>query len=122
VARAERHGKTDAVKYVGVDKHGIEKRPISLVHRAPAEKGACLSPGRHSIMGDTMPNPTVFDHDDDQLKLEMRAMAELLLDIYEYRLASKGRLERDHEAEVLDGDGCDRTMEERSTVKSNNKH
>jgi len=67
-----------------------------------------------------MSNPAVLDHDDEQLKFEMRAMAELLLDIYEYRLESKARLDRDRGAGVLDGDGCDRTMKERSTVKSNN--
>jgi hypothetical protein len=57
------------------------------------------------------------DIDDEQLKLEMRAMAELLLDIYEYRMQSAGRSDHDHERGVLDGDQRSRTMKERSTFK-----
>jgi hypothetical protein len=67
-----------------------------------------------------MSNPPVFDHDDEQLKLEMRAMAELLLDIYEYRMQSKDRRDGGKNIAVLDVGPRDRTMKERSTFKSNN--
>jgi hypothetical protein len=68
----------------------------------------------------TMPSPATFNHDDEQLKLEMRAMAELLLDIYEYRLQSKNRLDGTPDTTVLDGQQGDRTMKERSTFENKN--
>jgi hypothetical protein len=67
-----------------------------------------------------MPNPPVVDHDDAQLKLEMRAMAELLLDIYEYRTQSKDRRDGGENIAVLDDGHRGRTMKERSKFKSNN--
>ncbi len=64
-----------------------------------------------------MPSPAAFNPDDEQLKLEMRAMAELLLDIYEYRLQSKDRLDAAPNTTVLDANDRGRTMKERSTFE-----
>jgi hypothetical protein len=66
-----------------------------------------------------MQNHRLVDHDDEQLKLELRAMAELLLDIYEYRLQQKPRPNGVHNA-VLDEAQRDRMMNERSTNSEHN--
>jgi len=67
-----------------------------------------------------MSRPAPSDRDDEQMKLEMRAMAELLLDIYEYRLQRPDSAS-DEDSAVLDATHHDRTMEERSTFKSKTK-
>jgi len=55
--------------------------------------------------------------DDEQLKLEMRALAELLLDIYEYRKKNP-ESNPAQDLAVLDATRRGRTMEERSAFKS----
>ena len=52
--------------------------------------------------------------DDEQLQLEMRALAELLLDIYEYRVQMADKLKRHDRRRQLDADCPDLNMEERS--------
>lgn len=64
-----------------------------------------------------MTTPIHINPDDEQLKLEMRAMAELLLDIYEYNLRSKSHPDGQPEA-TLDAEQADITIKERSTPKS----
>jgi hypothetical protein len=60
-----------------------------------------------------MKTRALLHKDDEQLEIEMRAMAELLLDIYEHRMR-EARLKRAHSAAILDSDRRDRTIKERS--------
>lgn len=60
-----------------------------------------------------MASSATLNPDDEQLQLEMQAMAELLLDIYEYRLQSNP-VPRMAEETVLDVAQEDRTIKERS--------
>lgn len=57
--------------------------------------------------------------DDPQLQLELRAFAELLLDIYEYRLQTNSRRNHEDPNAQLDGARPDLTMEERSSPEQN---
>jgi hypothetical protein len=52
--------------------------------------------------------------DDAQLQLEVRAIAELLLDIYEYRTQTGEATKRDVQCQQLDADRPRPNMKERS--------
>ena len=59
-------------------------------------------------------SPDVVNVNDEQLQLEMRVLAELLLDIYEYHVQTEHGLKRDDQNRELDSKAPHFNMKERS--------